>query len=146
MSKLAEPFSRQLKKQREGLEAAHLALDSCDEQTVGWRELESTISDEVVPTLEEWVSELKSLIQPFELGKLDYEKRRTEEFATRIRRHPRVLLRRLLNSILWIRINIRWIILLALTLSLLAILPLYWENLGVAINTLVAFIRTILGQ
>jgi hypothetical protein len=142
MSKLAEPFTRQLKKQREALEAAHLALDSCDEQTDGWLELESTMRDEVVPTLEKWISELENLAQPFDISNLDLEKRRTEA----IRRHPSVLLRQLLNSILWIRVNIRRILLIVLAFLLLAILPLYWENLAAAINTLAAIIRTVLRQ
>jgi len=121
MQDLTKPFTKQLEEHRRALARGRSVLDMAEKEAENWPKLRSTIVDDVIPTLQEWISELKRLMHPIPLGNLHRERRRTEKFVWITWRHPRLLRLRLLIFTLWLGLaclNLYWgILAFARTLS-----------------------------
>jgi len=80
---LTRQFTEQIDKQHKETESANSLLNVGEQEIADWPRIKGTISEEVIPTLEDWLVELRKQTptQPASLCSLRREKRRTERFA-----------------------------------------------------------------
>lgn len=100
---LKRPLTTLLAPQRQKLQEAQVNLGNLDEEAIErWHELEPIISNDVLPQLKTWQSELQRLGRPISLGKFHAERQRTERAARMIWLWPQTLYLLLQISILGI--------------------------------------------
>ena len=153
MNEYQKPFINLLELPQESLEEAAVAVDRASETSKHWKTTRIKLDSVVVVTLKRWLQAVTSLLQPINFWPLRRERLRLGLWRYAEWFHPRIILTRSQNVILFFRFLLGWIWLhRILILKIIAYTAIFIIFLSAVIwfllnwNDLLSFIRELISS